>query len=668
MQTNEADCSFTITVQDNTDCGCSNPQPGDSCDDGDPQTDNDVVQADCSCVGVSCDIAITSVTETDETCPGEEDGTITINASCTSCDGILYSIDGGATTQASPTFTGLATGSYQPYVEDSGDDTCNDVDTDVVISTEADTEAPDMVCRKATIEIEIGQILTAAQVDSNSTDNCAITQLSVAPNVFGCGNVGSNTVTLTAADAAGNLNTCTATVNVVDNVDPEALCQNTTVQLDANGQGSITAGDIDNGSNDACGIASLSLDNSDFTCSDLGNGNTVTLTVTDNNGNPSTCTATVTVEDNEAPTAICLSTTVLIQPDGTYTLQEADVFDAANSFDNCAITQVNFPAATYTCDDVFQTFPVNVTISDAAGNSDNCTASVYVEIGTALPAGWSASDIGQVTVGNEYTYDPCAGPTGEFTVTGSGNNGISTTTDNVAFAGQTLCGDGMITAKIESITPNGYGGLMIRETTAAGSKQVSIFSNLTNVLRHEVRAMTNGPKQIQSFYKPFPFWLRLQRQGNWILTYYSTTGGNFQYIHAEFMPMQGCVEIGLASFTYLPNAQTDAVFSNVSISGSAALIDAGGLPTAELGDSQQMEPELFPNPTNSQFTLRFPQALQGEATASLRNQVGQVLQQRQLQPGDMTTEWNVSQLPAGLYFMEVRQEGVPPQVLRVVKQ
>jgi len=59
--------------------------------------------------------------------------------------------------------------------------------------------------------------------------------------------------------------------------------------------------------------------------------------------------------------------------------------------------------------------------------------------------------------------------------------------------------------------------------------------------------------------------------------------------------------------------------------------------------------------------------LQGEATATLRNQVGQVIRQRQLQPGDVTTEWNVSELPAGLYFMEVRQEGVPPQVLRVVK-
>src|SRR5660397_57351 len=98
--------------------------------------------------------------------------------------------------------------------------------------------------------------------------------------------------------------TCTATVTVEDNVDPVAICKAATVQLDASGNGSITTGDIDNGSNDACGIAGLALDITSFDCSNVG-PNTVTLTVTDNNSNSSTCTATVTVEDNVDPVAIC---------------------------------------------------------------------------------------------------------------------------------------------------------------------------------------------------------------------------------------------------------------------------------------------------------------------------------------------------------------------------
>jgi hypothetical protein len=108
------------------------------------------------------------------------------------------------------------------------------------------------------------------------------------------------------------------------------------------------------------------------------------------------------------------------------------------------------------------------------------------------------------------------------------------------------------------------------------------------------------------------------------------------------------------------------MFSNVTISGGVFLISEGGLPTAQ--QHRSLEAELFPNPTTDQFTLNVPQTLEGEAVATLRNQIGQVVEQRQLQQGDVTTDWNVSQLPAGLYFMEVRQEGSLPQVLRVVKQ
>ncbi len=65
----------------------------------------------------------------------------------------------------------------------------------------------------------------------------------------------------------------------------------------------IAASQIDNGSNDACGIASLSVVPGSFDCSNVG-ANTVTLTVTDNNGNVSTADAVVTVEDNVAPVAL----------------------------------------------------------------------------------------------------------------------------------------------------------------------------------------------------------------------------------------------------------------------------------------------------------------------------------------------------------------------------
>ena len=103
-----------------------------------------------------------------------------------------------------------------------------------------------------------------------------------------CTDVGETTVTLTVTDVNGNTSSCESIVTVEDNVDPEAICQDITVELDENGEAVLTAADIDGGSTDACGIESLSIDDEDWSCDDIGE-NIVTLTVTDVNGNVSTC-------------------------------------------------------------------------------------------------------------------------------------------------------------------------------------------------------------------------------------------------------------------------------------------------------------------------------------------------------------------------------------------
>ena len=72
-----------------------------------------------------------------------------------------------------------------------------------------------------------------------------------------------------------------------------ALAKDITVTLDGLGLVSITPSDIDNGSNDACGVT-LSIDMENFTCAEKG-ANTVILTATDVNGNVSSTTSIVTV-------------------------------------------------------------------------------------------------------------------------------------------------------------------------------------------------------------------------------------------------------------------------------------------------------------------------------------------------------------------------------------
>ncbi|MEP4781523.1 MAG: HYR domain-containing protein, partial [Algibacter sp.] len=177
---------------------------------------------------------------------------------------------------------------------------------------------------------------------------------------------------LTVTDTNGNTANCSATVTVEDNVDPTAICQNITAQLDATGNVTITAAQIDNGSNDACGIASLAIDTTDFDCSNVGD-NTVTLTVTDTNGNTANCSATVTVEDNITPTITCPNNVTV----------NVDVADCSSStvdlgiptvIDNCTFTLENNAPTTFPIGDT----PVIWTVTDEAGNSASCTQTVTV--------------------------------------------------------------------------------------------------------------------------------------------------------------------------------------------------------------------------------------------------------------------------------------------------
>ena len=186
--------------------------------------------------------------------------------------------------------------------------------------------------------------------------------------------VGTTTVVWTVTDIHENINTCSQDIAVTDNENPIALCQSITVQLDALGNASIGTGDIDNGSNDACGIASLALDVTSFDCSNVG-ANTVVLTVTDNNGNASNCSATVTVEDNENPTAIAQDITVTLDEYGNATITADDIDNG--SFDNCMFT-LSLDVTKFDCTNIGLENTVTLTVTDASRNTDSTTANVTI--------------------------------------------------------------------------------------------------------------------------------------------------------------------------------------------------------------------------------------------------------------------------------------------------
>ncbi len=124
--------------------------------------------------------------------------------------------------------------------------------------------------------------------------------------------VSPSVTTIYYAEAVGTVcspSTRTAVTVTVDNVAPVANCQAITVTLDANGNASTTASAVNNGSTDNCTIASSALSQTSFTCNNAGT-NSVTLTVTDNNGNTATCATTIFVMGANPTASVAADTTV----------------------------------------------------------------------------------------------------------------------------------------------------------------------------------------------------------------------------------------------------------------------------------------------------------------------------------------------------------------------
>lgn len=240
-----------------------------------------------------------------------------------------------------------------------------------------DTEAPTIQTQNITVQLnDTGNVsIQATQVDDNSTDGFGIGSLALSQTDFDCTNVGPNTVTLTVTDVNGNEATGTAIVTVEDNTAPVVNTENITIQLDATGNASITAADINNGSADACGIQDISVSQTDFDCSNVGT-NTVILTVTDVNGNQATGTAIVTVEDNIAPVVTTQDITIQLDDSGNASITAADINNG--STDTCGIQSITASQTDFDCTNLGEN-TVTLTVTDVNGNTSTGTAIITVE-------------------------------------------------------------------------------------------------------------------------------------------------------------------------------------------------------------------------------------------------------------------------------------------------
>lgn len=265
--------------------------------------------------------------------------------------------------------------------------------------TVEDNEAPVANCitTAPTLSLDgLGDVqVFDADINDGSSDNCGIT-LSLDNEFFDCDDIGIQTVNLTVTDPSNNSNSCSATVEIVDNSAPLALCQNHTLVLNGSGSATLTVANINNGSSDNCGVSTLGLSQTAFNCSNIGSSNTVTLTVTDVNSLVSSCTATVTVEDNQTPTINCPSDQIICSVDASGAIV---TYPAVTGSDNCTFNISQTDASGLTSGNVFPigTTVQEWTITDAALNSNSCSFNVTVNPTPVADYSFSAACQGEST-------------------------------------------------------------------------------------------------------------------------------------------------------------------------------------------------------------------------------------------------------------------------------
>ena len=212
--------------------------------------------ASSSVIEVFPDPVITTTNITNASCSSSSDGSATVSASSPGTSpepSFTYQWDAATGSQTGATATGLVPGTYTVTVTDNSQGCSNT--HQVTIGTDPDTTDPTPVCQNAIVTLDGtgNATITPEDIDNGSTDDCTSQGnliFSLDKTTFNTSDIGTNTVTLTVEDEAGNTATCQATVTV----NYPATCiisGSTTIWLeDFSGYANNTTDDTDGSPND----------------------------------------------------------------------------------------------------------------------------------------------------------------------------------------------------------------------------------------------------------------------------------------------------------------------------------------------------------------------------------------------------------------------------------
>lgn len=273
-------------------------------------------------------------------------------------------------------------------------DAAGNMNTCMSTVTVQDNLAPTVVFCPADETIECDGS-TPPVIEPIFTDNCpgGFTVNYMPEFVPACPNTGVITRTWTATDQMGGTAVCTQVITIVDTEPPVLVCEtDVVIELDANGQATISAEQVIISVADACSNVDLNFNPPSYDCSDIGL-NILIVTATDECNNATGCAVNVEVADNIAPVFIncnpaadiLLSSLPDCDPDtfldpATFGISAIDNCDLALTIGTGLFQPGSFEDF---CENLLTPNQasgiVEFTVSDTEGNVSTCTFGLTVE-------------------------------------------------------------------------------------------------------------------------------------------------------------------------------------------------------------------------------------------------------------------------------------------------
>lgn len=199
--------------------------------------------------------------------------------------------------QQNPVISFLEEGSYTVSLTSTNAMNSNSYSRSQYIRVRKDDLPPTLRVKNVEVELDedgMAQI-TVSQADNGTFDNVELKELVLRKSDFDCNDLGENQVIFKAVDINGNSDSTLVTVTVKDRIAPVGKVKNIALALNQDRKITITPEDIDDGSFDNCGIASMTLSKETFDIRNQGD-NWIDLILTDSSGNRTVATAIVNVD------------------------------------------------------------------------------------------------------------------------------------------------------------------------------------------------------------------------------------------------------------------------------------------------------------------------------------------------------------------------------------